>query len=152
MNKLPGNIRLWLPLSVIAFICGMLTFGVISGHLTGAVEAELEQSKESGYTQGYAQGVADSPTVQSQTETINIISGGTFVDSLEIELKAISRASNGIDFTYGEVGRNRQRVSSLNVGDAIAYRAGHNLYVIKNVSVSANLQRSTIEVIRVVIP
>ncbi|MFM1896317.1 MAG: hypothetical protein RLZZ385_1391 [Pseudomonadota bacterium] len=156
MNRLPTNIQLWLPLGLLAFLGGMVTFGLVSGEMTGRAEAEInarmEQSFQSGFEQGYARGVAESPSISSEQATLNIISGQTFLNRLEIELKAIARATNAIDFTYGEVGLERHRESSLAVGEALAYQAGNLLYVIQNESVSANLQRATISVTRITIP
>jgi len=64
-------------------------------------------------------------------------------------LKSISAQTNAIEFIYGEIGRERFRVPALNVGDAVARELGNTLYIIKNLSVAANLQRATLEVIRI---
>ena len=156
MNQLPTNIRLWLPLGLLAFLGGLLTFGLVSGHLTGQLEARtnqrLQESFQQGFEQGYARAVDELPSLESEQATLNIISGQTFLNRLEIELKAITRATNAIDFTYGEVGLERHRQPALAVGEAIAYEVGQMLYVVQNLSVSANLQRATIKVTRITVP
>ena len=68
-----------------------------------------------------------------------------------MELKAVAQLTNAIEFNYGEKGAEREHVTALNPGDAIARRIGDHLYVIKNVSVSANLERATVQVTRIAV-
>lgn len=138
----------WLLPAVLAFIGGMLVYGVV----LDTRETELEASRAAGFEEGYARALAESPTLDVEEKVIHIISSAVFMDNMEVDVKAIARTSNAIDFTYGEKGGKRSHEPALRVGDAIAERLGNNLYVIKNVSVSANLQRATIEVTRIGLP
>ena len=147
-NRTPG----WLPISAIAFCGGMLVYAVLSGVLTGSRQEALAASEAAGFEAGYAQARAEGPRLDSEERIIHIIASAVFMGNMEVELKAIARNSNAIDFTYGEKGGKRNHVPALRVGDSIAERLGNNLYVIRNVSVSANLQRATVEVTRVSAP
>jgi len=150
-----GNFRKypqWLPAATLGFITGALAFGLASGVLTGTVQDDIARSEQLGFDAGYAAALEQSPAVEVQETAINIISSAIFMGNLEVEIKAISRQNNAIEFTYGEKGGERFRVPGLHVGDAIAHRMGNNLYTIKNVSVSANLQRATVEVTRIKFP
>lgn len=146
------NFPEWLPAAAAGFVAGLVMFGLTSGVFTGEVRDDIDQSRQLGFDDGYATAQQESPAVTVEETSINIISSAIFMGSLEVEIKAISRLNNAIDFTYGEKGGERFRVPALHVGDAIAHRMGTNLYTIKNVSVSANLQRATVEVTRIKFP
>lgn len=146
------NFPEWLPAAAAGFVAGAVLFGLTSGVFTGSVQDDIDQSRRIGFDAGYATAQLQSPAVTVEETSINIISSAIFMGSLEVEIKAISRLNNAIDFTYGEKGGERFRIPALHVGDAIAHRMGNNLYTIKNVSVSANLQRATVEVTRIQFP
>lgn len=147
-NKLPP----WLPAAALAFFGGMLTYGLASGLVTGSLQSDMAAIQAQGFERGYAQALAESPSLQSEEAVINIISSAVFMGNMEVEVKAIARNTNAIDFTYGLKGGKRSHVTALSVGNAIADQFGNYLYVIRNVSVSANLQRATVEVTRISLP
>lgn len=134
------------------FIAGVIVLGFGSGLFTGAVQQGIERSRALGYEAGYAAASAESPAVTIEENDIHIISNAVFMESMEVELKAVAQLTNAIEFTYGEKGGERERVSALHPGDAIARRIGNKLYVIKNVAVSANLQRATVQVTQITLP
>lgn len=138
--------------ATIGFVAGIGFLGLLTGLFTGGIQESMEASRQSGYDSGYAAAKAESPVVETERAEIRIISNAVFMGTMEVELKAITRLSNAIDFTYGEKGRERQRMAALNPGSAIAQQIGDTLYVIKNVSVAANLQRATVEVTRIRLP
>lgn len=152
MRKQLAITATWLPMAGCGFIAGVIVFGLVSGQFTGSRKSEIEQSRQQGYAAGYSAAQAESPTVDIEEHAIHIISNAVFMENMEVELKAIARLTNAIEFTYGEKGGHREHVSALDPGDAIAQRIGNNLYVIKNLSVSANLQRATIQVTRIALP
>src|SRR5680860_466516 len=94
----------WLPAAALGFFAGAVAFGLASGVLTGTVRDDIERSKQLGYDVGYAAAREESPAVEVQETAINIISSAIFMSSLEVEIKAISRLNNAIEFTYGEKG------------------------------------------------
>lgn len=148
MSTVQKRYPAWLPPAALAFIGGLLVYGLV----LGTSEAELDALRAAGIEEGYARALAESPSLAIEQKVIHIISSAVFMDNMEVDVKAIARTSNAIDFTYGEKGGKRSHEPALRVGDAIAERLGNNLYVIKNVSVSANLQRATIEVTRIGLP
>lgn len=152
MRKLLANTATWLPMAGCGFIAGVVAFGLVSGKFTGSRSEQIEQSRQRGYESGYSAARAESPAVEIEEHGIHIISNAVFMGNMEVELKDIARLTNAIEFTYGEKGGHREHVSALDPGDAIAQRIGNNLYVIKNLSVSANLQRATIQVTRIALP
>ena len=156
MKRTPTNLQLWLPLGLLLFLGGMLTFGLVSGQLTGQQQEEqmeaVSAAFQRGREQGYSQGVLDSPQLEVEQADINIVSAQTYFSTLQIELKSISRNTNAIDFVYGEPGRARHREPALDVGGTIALRTENRWYLIHHKSVSANLQRATVEVTRITLP
>lgn len=139
-------------MAVTGFGVGVITVGLIAALILGASPDAIELGRQEGYDAGYAAARAEGPAVDTQENAIHIISSAVFMENMEVELKAVARLTNAIEFTYGEKGGERERVSALHPGDAIARRFGNNLYVIKNVSVSADLQRATIAVTRIRLP
>ena len=156
MPPSPRSLHSWLPLGLLVFLAGMLTFSAASGLLTGRLEREQAAARESAFTAGqeagYAQGRQEGAAVAVQQADINLFAAQTFFEVLQVELKAISRNTNAIDFVYGEHSRARHREPALDVGNAIAFRADNRWYIIKHQAVSANLQRATVEVTRLTLP
>ncbi len=149
MEKLLAYLSSSPAMAVIGIITGVLGFGLLSGTFTGSASDQIELAKQQGYTAGYTSAQAEAPAMEVQESVIHIISSAVFMENMEVELKGIARSTNAIEFTYGEKGGERERVAALHPGDAIARRFGNNLYVIKSVSVAANLQYATIEVTRI---
>ena len=156
MSRLPNTLKTWMPLSLLAFLAGMLTFSAASGLLTGRLEREQAEAREmafaAGQEAGYTQGRLDGAAVAVEQADINLFAAQTFFDVLQVELKAISRNTNAIDFVYGEHSRARHREPALDVGNAIAFRADNRWYIIRHQAVAANLQRASIEVTRLTLP
>lgn len=134
------------------FIAGVIVFGIASGQFTGATGKRTEQARNAGYEAGYAAAIADRPALLVEENAIRVFANAVFMENFEVELKAVAQLTNAIEFNYGEKGAEREHVSALDPGDAIARRIGNYLYVIKNVSVSANLERATVQVTRIAVP
>ena len=152
MSKLLPDSSPPIPLLIGGFIAGVIVVGIASGVFTGAAGQRTEQARSTGYEAGYAAALAERPALLVEDHAIRVFSNAIFMENLEVELKAVAQLTNAIDFNYGEKGAEREQVSALNPGDAIARRIGDYLYVIKNVSVSANLERATVQVTRITLP
>lgn len=133
------------------FITGVVAFGFFSGQFTGSTRKQTEQARNAGYEAGYAAAIAERPALLVEEHAIRVFSNAIFMENLEVELKAVAQLTNAIEFNYGEKGAEREHVTALDPGDAIARRIGDYLYVIKNVSVSANLERATVQVTRIAV-
>jgi len=142
----------WPVICLCSFLGGALVFALTVGASSGDRAAELEQVYQTAYDFGYAEALQNSASLAVEEQAIGILSNATYFGSLEVAVKDISRQSNAIDLTYGEVGRARFRVPALGVGAATAHRFGNTLYVIKHVSVFANLRKATLEVTKITIP
>lgn len=155
MFEKPQNTRLWLLSCLCSFVAGGLLVALLSSLFSLSPDdrsSELARANQLAHDQGYAEALEHSPQVAVEQNAIGILSNATFFDSIEVEVKGISRQSNAVELTYGEVGRDRFRIPSLRVGEAMAHRFGNTWYVIKHVSVFANLRKATLEVTKVSIP
>ncbi len=129
-----------------AFLVGLVVSALV---FTWQDESRAANNYRSGFDDGFIAARNASAGVHREQSTISLLAADTLTESLEVELKSISAQTNAIEFIYGEIGRERFRVPALNVGDAVARELGNTLYIIKNLSVAANLQRATLEVIRI---